>query len=312
MIKTRRTVPMRGEIFTLLFVTWPCLQALFIVESEQDSYNGELHDKITMGCRFSHVPNVSQISVIWKRIKPLPGVDIYKLDNGIENYNFTNKQFQPRVRLLREELKNFRAVLELSQLHLNDSGTYQCIVIQDELDYKQTELTVQAPYKAIKKTVKRLSEKEVELSCESQGLPLAHVTWSNDKLMGPQLTHRSESSQAKNSDGVFVVTSRLSVTHDVNNYTCSYMTDDGKTNLTATFRIPAEIPEDPKGATGYAAIAVLILMFMGFIFALLFLCRRKKGQTSTGSPDCEAPGQNLTSTDHLLPKPDFRVSFTSA
>lgn len=70
-------------------------------------------------------------------------MDIYKLDNGIENYNFTDKQFQPRVRLLREELKNFRAVLELSQLHLNDSGTYQCIVIQDELDYKQAELTVQ-------------------------------------------------------------------------------------------------------------------------------------------------------------------------
>lgn len=39
----------------------------------------------------------------------------------------------------------------------------------------------------------------------------------------------------------------------------------------------AEIPEEPKGATGYAAIAVFILVFMGFIFALLILCRRKKG-----------------------------------
>ncbi|MCI4386972.1 hypothetical protein PGIGA_G00068950 [Pangasianodon gigas] len=302
---------MRGEIFTLLLVTWPCLQALFIVDSEQESYDGELHDKITMGCRFSQIPSVSHITVIWQRIKPPPAVEVYRMDNGIENHTFTSKQFLPRVRLLREELEKFRAVIELSQLRINDSGTYQCIVIQDEPDYKQTKLTVRAPYKAIKKTVRRLSEKEVELSCESQGLPLALVTWSDGKLRDPHLTNRSESSHAINSDGVFVVTSRLSVTYEVNNYTCSYITDDMKTSQTATFHIPDEIPESDKWTTGYAAIAVIVVMCVGFVVALLILHRRKKGQTSKeiSLAECESPGQNLTvtSTDHLLPKSDCRV-----
>lgn len=95
-----------------------------------------------------------------------------------------------------------------------------------------------APYKAITRTVTRISDKEVELTCESQGLPLTSVTWSDGKLNEPRLTNRSETSHAKNSYDVFVVTSRLSVSPDANNYTCSYMTDEGKTIQTATFRIP--------------------------------------------------------------------------
>lgn len=117
--------------------------ALFVVESEQASYDGEVHDKVTMGCRFSRIPSVSRVSVIWKRISPSPTLEVYYLDMGHEKPNFTNSHFQSRVRLLREELKNFRAVIELSQLRLSDSGTYQCIVIQDDADYKQTQLNIQ-------------------------------------------------------------------------------------------------------------------------------------------------------------------------
>lgn len=128
----------------VLLVLFFSLLALFTVQTEQDSYNGELHDKITMGCRFSSIPSVSGISVIWKRVKPTPEEDVYRLVEGIETPNVTSTQFRPRVRLLREELQKFRAVIELSQLRLNDSGTYQCIVIHaGEADYKQTTLTVQ-------------------------------------------------------------------------------------------------------------------------------------------------------------------------
>lgn len=93
-----------------------------------------------------------------------------------------------------------------------------------------------APYKAVKKNIS-LSENKVELTCESQGFPLARVTWNNSKLKEPLPEDHIETRHAMNSDGVFVVTSRLSVTRDTNNYTCSYLTDDGKTQ-TATFRIP--------------------------------------------------------------------------
>ncbi|KAM9450858.1 programmed cell death 1 ligand 1 isoform 2-T2 [Clarias gariepinus] len=299
---------MKGEIFTLLLVTWPCLQAVFIVESEQDSYDGELHDKIMLGCRFSPVPDVSRISVTWERVKPLPAVNVYRLYQGSESPDFTDEQFKRRVRILKEELKNFRAVIELSQLRLNDSGTYRCVVVQEEGDYKQTTLTVRAPYKAIKKTIRRLSDKKVELTCESRGLPLARVTWSDDKLMESYLTNRSESSYVENSDGVFVVTSRLYVTHDAKNYTCSYWTDGSKASQTATFSIPDEIPEKSKSTSGYVAIAVIVVMCIFLVFAFLLLHRRKKGQASvnTSTDECESPGQNQTVTsDYLLQKKSY-------
>ncbi|XP_060747198.1 programmed cell death 1 ligand 1-like isoform X1 [Tachysurus vachellii] len=307
---------MRGEIFMLILATWPCLQALFVVESEQKSYDGEVHDKVMMGCRFSHIPSVSRVSVIWKRIDPLPTLDVYQLDKGHEKPNFTNQHYKSRVRLLREELENFRAVIEISRLRPNDSGTYQCIVIQGEGDYKQTQLNVRAPYTPIKKTFRTISKKEVELSCESQGFPLAHVTWSNSKFNAPYLTNRSENSQVQNSDGFFVVTSRLAVTYDTDNYTCSYVTDDGKTSQKATFVIPDEISETSKWTAGYAAI--LVVMCVGLAFALLFLRRRKKEHTrlDTSAVVCESHGQNgrVTSADNLLPKSDSRVdslTFTS-
>ncbi|KAK3524636.1 hypothetical protein QTP70_032189, partial [Hemibagrus guttatus] len=318
MITSDYTIPMRGEIFTLLLVTWPCLQALFVVESEQVSYDGEVHDKVTMGCRFSRIPSVSRVSVIWKRINPPPTLEVYHLDMGHETPNFTNPHFQSRVRLLREELENFRAVIELSQLRLSDSGTYQCIVIQDEADYKQTQLNVRAPYKLIKKTIRTLSEKKVELSCESQGFPLARVTWSDSKFNEQHLTNRSINSHTRNGDGVFIVTSRLNVTYDAENYTCSYVSDDGKASLTATFVIPDELSETNKWTKGYAAISVIVVLCVGLAFLLLILRRRKKEHThlDISSVKCESPDKNLrvTSTDHLLPNSDSRVdtlTFTS-
>lgn len=39
----------------------------------------------------------------------------------------------------------------------------------------------------------------------------------------------------------------------------------------------AEIPEEPKGATGFAAIVVIVVMFVGLVIALLILHMRKKG-----------------------------------
>lgn len=113
------------------------------MESEQDSYKGELHSDVRIVCRFSEVESVSHLSVIWLRTQPQPQKEVYRLEKGLESNNFTDKLFRKRARLLKDELKNFRAVLELSQLEINDTGTYQCIIRQEEVDYKETTLTVQ-------------------------------------------------------------------------------------------------------------------------------------------------------------------------
>ncbi|XP_017569217.1 programmed cell death 1 ligand 1-like [Pygocentrus nattereri] len=296
---------MKRTTFTfLLAMMWPSLQALFTVEPEQDSYDGELHKNIRIACRFSPVESVTQLSVFWQRIDPLPTVDVYRLEKGLENHNFTDKSFQKRARLLKDELEKYRAVLELSQLQMSDSGTYQCVVSLKEVDYKKTTLTVRAPYTAIKKDIKRLDNEKVELSCESQGFPLAHMVWSDGRLQ--DLTVRSNSSSEKTSEGIYKVTSQVTVSENIiNNYTCS-ISLEGKVRQSVTFNIPGEIPGKSKWCHAYAAIGVIVVMCMGFVAASVIVHRRKKGQKNRDSI-CKSSERNLTvtSTDSLLPKTPF-------
>uniref|UniRef100_A0A3B1K5D0 Si:ch211-241b2.5 n=1 Tax=Astyanax mexicanus TaxID=7994 RepID=A0A3B1K5D0_ASTMX len=266
---------MKRTIFIfLLAITWPSTQALFTVTSEQDSYDGELHKKITMGCRFSPVEKsqISQLSVIWQRVEPLPVMEVYRLEKGVEIRNVTDGQFQNRAQLLKDELKKFRAVLELFPLQISDSGTYQCIVKHKEADYKKTTLTVRAPYRPVRKNIRRLNNEEVELSCESQGFPLAHVDWSEEEL-----TRRMNNTSEKTSEGTYKLTSRVTVTGNViKNYTCSFM-EEKKTGPSATFNIPGEIPVRSNWSHGYAAVGVISVMCLGFAVTSLILHWRRKG-----------------------------------
>ncbi|XP_036443467.1 uncharacterized protein si:ch211-241b2.5 isoform X2 [Colossoma macropomum] len=306
-LNSNSTEPMKGATFTfLLAIMWPSLQALFTVEPEQNSYDGELHKNIRIACRFSPVKNVAQLSVIWQRIDLSPVVDVYRLEKGLENHNFTGKSFQKRARLLKDELDKYRAVLELSQLQINDSGTYQCIVRLEEADYKKTTLTVRAPYTAVKKGIRRLGNEEVELSCESQGFPLARMVWSDGRLQ--DLMERSNSSSEKTSEGTYKVISRVTVKESImDNYTCSILLD-GKVQ-SATFDIPGEIPGKSKWSHGYAAIGVIAVMCVGFVTTSVIVHRRKKGQKNRDSIStiCKSSEPNLTvtSTDSLLPKTPF-------
>ncbi|KAI4880882.1 hypothetical protein NFI96_015355, partial [Prochilodus magdalenae] len=305
--------PMRGTKFHLLLaVMWPSLQALFIVEPEQDSYDGKLHSNIRIVCRFTPVENISQLSVIWQRVDPQPSLEVYRLEKGLENHHFTDKYFQNRARLLKEELKKHRAVLELSQLQMNDSGTYQCIIRLEETDYKKTTLTVLAPYTPVKKSIRRLDKEEVELSCESQGFPLARMVWSDGSLGELLLNKRSKNSSEKTSEGTYNITSQVTVSENaINNYTCSILME-GKVHQSATFSIPGEIPGKNKWPHGYAAISVMAVMCMGFAITSVILLRRKKGQKNRQSISSDRisaePHLTVTSTDSLLPKtPYFRA-----
>ncbi|KAG9266358.1 selection and upkeep of intraepithelial T-cells protein 5-like [Astyanax mexicanus] len=299
---------MKRTIFIfLLAITWPSTQALFTVTSEQDSYDGELHKKITMGCRFSPVEKsqISQLSVIWQRVEPLPVMEVYRLEKGVEIRNVTDGQFQNRAQLLKDELKKFRAVLELFPLQISDSGTYQCIVKHKEADYKKTTLTVRAPYRPVRKNIRRLNNEEVELSCESQGFPLAHVDWSEEEL-----TRWMNNTSEKTSEGTYKLTSRVTVTGNViKNYTCSFM-EEKKTGPSATFNIPGEIPVRSNWSHGYAAVGVISVMCLGLAVTSLFLHWRRKGQKNKGSMSTvcitSEPNLTVTSADFLIPKKDAK------
>ncbi|XP_076849129.1 uncharacterized protein LOC143497186 isoform X2 [Brachyhypopomus gauderio] len=257
-----------------------------------------------MGCHFSHVQSTEQLSVIWQRIGPGPVAEVYRLERGQQNSNFTDPWFRGRARLVMGELPNLRAVLELSQLRIGDAGTYRCIVRHQDVDYKQTKLTIWGSYTPVNKNLRRIGEEEVELSCQSQGFPLAEVVWSDGRLQS--VMQGSNSTSELTSDGTLNVTSWVTVQIDVNsNYTCSFKTEDG-VSQEATFDIPGEIfPETCQHCHAPAAAAVVAVVAV-LTFTSLILYRRKKGKTKTktSSEDgCISADQNLTvrSTDFLLP-----------
>ncbi|KAM9516753.1 programmed cell death 1 ligand 1-like isoform 4-T6 [Salvelinus alpinus] len=192
-----------------------------------------------MGCRFQPGGQGPNLSVIWHRIWPPPVVEVYRLENRQEDLTSQNPQYRGRVRLVTEEMTNGWAKLEVSMLRINDSGTYQCLVEMAGADYKQTTLTVKASYKTIVKSMKRRRGDEVELVCESEGYPLATMTWKDRSLRNI----KSNDTTVRTPDQLFQVASKITVkSSDKNNYTCA-LVEEGKVpkGPSARFDIPDEI-----------------------------------------------------------------------
>ncbi len=110
---------------------------------QESVYEAELHGDARLVCLFSKVKSVSDLTVIWSRVEPKPDVDVYRLERGIENHNYTSAMFIKRAQLILEQLSENRAVLHLKKLRIKDSGMYRCIVKEgDDGDYKQVTLKV--------------------------------------------------------------------------------------------------------------------------------------------------------------------------
>uniref|UniRef100_A0A8C1QGH7 Si:ch211-241b2.5 n=1 Tax=Cyprinus carpio TaxID=7962 RepID=A0A8C1QGH7_CYPCA len=213
---------------------------LFTVSLQESVYEAELHGDVKLVCLFSKVKSFSDLTVIWSRVEPKPAEDVYRLERGTENHNYTSAAFIKRAQLIQEQLNENRAVLLLKKLRIKDSGMYRCIVKEgDDGDYKQVTLNVTAPYTPIKKSIMKTGQDEVELSCESQGFPSAQVIWSDGQ--NTNFTEMSNSSTRSTDEDLILIISKLTVKRDlVNNYTCSFLVK-GEIQQTATFSIPGEL-----------------------------------------------------------------------
>ncbi|XP_043085763.1 programmed cell death 1 ligand 1-like [Puntigrus tetrazona] len=234
---------MRGMLLVVFpALLWPVVltSALFTVSLQESFYEAELHGDVRLVCLFSKVKSVSDLTVIWSRVEPKPALDVYRLERGAENHNYTSAAFIKRAQLVHEQLSEHRAVLRLNKLRIKDSGTYLCIVKEGGSgDYKQVTLNVTAPYTPVKKSISKTGEDEVELSCESQGFPSAQVLWSDGQ--SANLTEMSNSTWRPTDEDLLLVSSRLTVRRDlVSNYTCSFLVK-GEVRQTATFSIPDDI-----------------------------------------------------------------------
>ncbi|ROL46781.1 Programmed cell death 1 ligand 1 [Anabarilius grahami] len=295
---------MRGMlVFIFQALLWLAIpvSALFTVNVQKSAYEAELHGDVELVCVFSSVKRPSDLTVIWSRVNPKPDVDVYRLEKGKENHNYTSPLFLKRAQLIQQQLNENKAVLHLKNLRIKDSGTYRCIVREgDEGDYKQVTLNVTAPYTPIKKSIRKTGQDEVELSCVSQGFPSPQVIWSDGQNVN--LTEKSNSSAHNTDEDLIKVISNLTVKRDlVNNYTCSFLTKGG-IKQTATFSIPDEILHECSAQ--YVWIGAVVVVLLAIAFISVFLRRRKNGQKNTRneSSKCAFLFPNLPSanSDALL------------
>ncbi|XP_052393392.1 uncharacterized protein LOC127941936 isoform X1 [Carassius gibelio] len=294
---------MRGMLVVIFqALLWPVsASALFTVSLQESTYEAKLHEDVNLECLFSSVKSPSDLTVIWSRVEPKPFVDVYRLERGIENHNYTSAMFIKRAQLIHEQLKDNRAVLHLKKLQIKDSGTYRCIVKdKDDGDYKQLVLSVTAPYTLIKKAIVKTGQDEVELSCESQGFPSAQVIWSDGQ--NTNLTEMSNSTTRSTDEDLVHIISKLTVRRDlVNNYTCSFLVKGG-TQQTATFSIPDEIP--PHCSTPYAWIVAVLVVLLAIVFISIIVRMRKNGHKTrlSESSNCAffLPQASSATTDSLL------------
>lgn len=282
---------------------WPAvsLSALFTVTVQKSAYEAELHGDVELECVFSPVKTLSDLTVIWSRVNPKPDVDVYRLERGRENHNYTSSAFIKRAQLIQERLSESKAVLHLKRLRIKDSGTYRCIVREgNDGDYKQVLLKVTAPYTPIKKSIRRTGQDEVELSCESQGFPSPQVIWSGHQ--NANLTEMSNSSVHHTDEDLIRVISKLTVKRDlVNNYTCSFLSK-GEVQQAATFSTPDETLHDCSPQ--YAWIGAVVVVLLAIAFISLILWRRKNGQKNRRSESSKCsfpfPHSSSANTDCLL------------
>ncbi|XP_073791753.1 programmed cell death 1 ligand 1 isoform X8 [Danio rerio] len=202
---------------------WPAvLSASFTVNVPRSTYEAELNGDVRLECVFSALKRSSDITVIWSRVHPKPDVNIYWLDKGKEIHNHTSSAFHKRAQLISHLLRENRAVLHLKKLRIKDSGTYQCIVEGDEVDYKQITLNVTAPFSPVRKSLRKAGEDEVELSLSSTD------------------------------EDLILIVSKLKVERElVNNYTCTFIVK-GEIQQTATF----SIPDDKSTRRGFLRFCV--------------------------------------------------------
>nr|ALJ30164.1 B7-H1/DC [Paralichthys olivaceus] len=248
----------------------PSLSVLFTVEAEQNTYKSEYGGDVVMGCRFQPRPSHpnTDLKVTWHWIKPGSNREVYQMNNGMAQPS--SAEYQGRVNLFEERLRNGWARLKLSNLQISDSGTYQCLVqTAEEADYKTITLSVVAPYKSVTKCIEKTAEgHDVLLTCQSEGYPETSVVWKDGRLQ--ELKHNTTTVQT--ADQLFKVTSQIRVSaQDKNNYTCDFANGPS-----AIFQIPDEVC-NPQVKNKALWIILSTGAVMAVIIVVVLMYRRRKG-----------------------------------
>ncbi|KAK5620189.1 hypothetical protein CRENBAI_000686, partial [Crenichthys baileyi] len=250
------------------------LAGLFTVKAERTTYLSEYGGNVVMGCRFSSEPGNTHrdLKVIWHLMVTNQYQEVIRIENNLED--IASPKYQGRVKLLTDELRNGWAKLQISDVRISDSGTYQCLVQTAEgNDYKTITLSVRAPYNSVSKKIERTAEGDkVVLTCKSEGYPQSPVVWHDGHLQ----RHSPNTTATTTPDSLFRVTSQIEVSSsEKNNYTCNF-TKDG---YSATFHIPDDVPHPPGKNDALITVLCLGLLLTAIGLGVVTYRRRKGPRT---------------------------------
>ncbi|XP_028273073.1 programmed cell death 1 ligand 1-like [Parambassis ranga] len=285
-------------VIVLYVIFQPSLSVLFTVEAERTMYKSEFRGDVVMGCRFNPrvLPTRSDLKVTWLWINGTSAQEVIRIDNGIEHS--ASQKYNGRVKVLKDELGNGWAKLQMSQLRIDDSGSYQCLVHTGEgTDYKTIALSVEAPYKTVTKHIEKAAEGDtVLITCHAEGYPKSSVVWQD----GHMKTHNCSTTIIETQERLFNISSQIRVSSAAkNNYTCTF-TNDG---FSATFHFPDDIlvPQTKNDAL----ITVLCIGVMLIAVGVgVFTYRQRKGSSTRSTRNLLVDDQERALSAAACPQRD--------
>ncbi|XP_024863305.1 CD276 antigen isoform X2 [Kryptolebias marmoratus] len=179
---------------------------------------------VTLNCTFNQTGpfNFSDVSVFWQLTDTKRSVHEYW--NGHDQLVDQAEAFANRTSLFPTQLAMGDASLRLSRVLVADEGSYTCFVRVKDYSSAALALQVAAPYTKPLLTLEPESNlhpgDEVALTCVAYGgYPEGDVIWQDGS--GRNLTDNITLSVVANKEGLFTVTSVLSVVLEPNStYSC--------------------------------------------------------------------------------------------
>ncbi|OCU01041.1 programmed cell death 1 ligand 2 [Xenopus laevis] len=301
----------------LMIPDWHSVLALFVVTAPRSTYTAEYGDTVQLICSFPVEENVhisKKLKVSWEHIDSFQdkSQDVLILNEGQLDLKRQPDSFKGRTTLLMEELNNGRAVLEITNLKITDSGKYRCVLQLDGSDYKTISLKVKASYKKIHINI---YENEKFLTCQSLGFPIAEVSWQNND---GNVSLPSNTSHFLTPDGVYNLTSTIRIRPEITqNYTCVFWNKELNEKTQASF-IHMKVDQDTiinQFPINTGSILTIISVILALLVTMIGIymkrkdyckCFRKKGKRhfNTGilcGTMCRRTNDKTKDEQHRLP-----------
>ncbi|KAL0970553.1 hypothetical protein UPYG_G00243670 [Umbra pygmaea] len=280
----------------ILFTSWLFLviHFVFISASEKlisldckNENHGVHGQKSLLECVVKSVTPVSIQALTWKRVRE---------DGTLLEYYEGKTLTTPGFTLAEPDWnnRNLNVSLLLTNTKMEDEGEYECDVLTDGgPDTIRVRLKVTAKYTSpVLSSIPKNNIKEnqpVTIFCNSTGQN--GMIWWFD-MLDQNCTHDAELETKENNDGLFSLSSRLTVqkaTSSNSLYTCKVLSTTGFQKETASFQLqfdPSSMKQNLPITITLGVLGLVLFLFIVFLTAALLSQQGKKSEKQVdGSSD---------------------------